>query len=670
MIDSTFGNYKIVEKLGEGGMGVVYRAKDVELDRMVAVKTLLSHSADQEGLARFMREARAASRLQHPAIVTIHHFGVEGDTRFIVMEFVEGKTLKRIISGQPMHMSQLCEIAIQMADALALAHEKGVIHRDMKAENVMVTTRGQVKILDFGLAKLKDPHAGKEEQETAYTQAGMIIGTISHMSPEQAMGAEVDPRTDIFSLGVVLYEMATGQMPFHGPTPQATLARILNHHPQPVSELNGDVPPALERLIVECLSKDRAARPAAESVVTRLKNIQASLSASGLLAPEVRADLPTVAMTPSGAGLGPASSAASGAPAGRLPSGIAPTPPSSRGQAAPREVAPPSYLRSRAVYLIVKTFRVALGWALLSIPLAFLAYLIIGAGLIRPQIVEGTWFLRFITAVVAPVLAVSENIFTFRTVYNGWNLMLVPLGFAALLARQAILLPVDKVVHWAKSEMIRSMSVGENKFDLRSGKLTSQRLSMLRDYAQAQETLMQDRRSLAFLSVDIVGSTKMKVGEDKLVVEHAFSEYKKFVDRILKANSVWKVAWTPDGIMCAFHSLDNAVRSGQEILRSLPWFNDGVHRLRTPFSVRCGVHAGDVVFPEARMMEEISDESIDVAGHMQKQAAPGALWISDKIASSLRDQNGFVPLPGQNVDGFPVLEWRAEALPKSGIQSA
>jgi serine/threonine protein kinase/class 3 adenylate cyclase len=660
MINSTFGNYKIVEKLGEGGMGVVYRATDTELDRTVAVKTLLSQSADQEGLARFMREARAASRLQHPAIVTIHHFGVEGDTRFIVMEYVEGKTLKRVINGRPMHINQLCEVAIQVADGLALAHEKGVIHRDMKAENVMVTTRGQVKILDFGLAKLKDPHAGTQEQETAYTQAGMIIGTISHMSPEQAMGAEVDTRTDIFSLGVVLYEMATGQMPFHGPSPQATLARILNQQPPPVSELNGDVPPALDRLITECLSKDRTARPSADGVVSRLKNIQASLSSSGLVAPELRTDMPTVAMTPSGAGLPP-----SGA---RYISGTAPV--SSRGQSRIREVKPPNYALTRAVFLAVRTLRLGLAWFLLTIPLSFFAYLIIGAGLIRPQVVEGTWFMAFVTAVVAPVLAFSESVFTFRTVVNGWNLLLVPLGFAALLARQMVLLPVVRLEHWAKSQMVRAMSVGESKFDLKSGRLTSQRLSMLRDYAQAQDVLMQDRRSLAFLSVDVVGSTKMKVGEDKLVVEHAFSEYKKFVDRILKANGIWKVAWTPDGIMCAFPSVDKAVTAGQEILRSLPWFNDGVHRLRSPFSVRCGIHVGDVVFPEDRNMEEISDESIDVAGHMQKYAAPGAIWISTRVASTLPDQSGFVPLPGQNVDGLDVLEWRAEPLPKTAVQRA
>ncbi|MGH9555939.1 MAG: serine/threonine protein kinase, partial [Terriglobales bacterium] len=151
MIGTTFGNYRIDSKLGAGGMGVVYKAFDTELDRPVAIKTLLSaDSDDPSSLARFLREAKAASRLQHPSIVTIHHFGVEGETRYIVMEFVEGKTLKKLIGGNPLPVQQFCDIAIQVVDALALAHEKGVIHRDLKAENVMVTPRGQAKILDFG----------------------------------------------------------------------------------------------------------------------------------------------------------------------------------------------------------------------------------------------------------------------------------------------------------------------------------------------------------------------------------------------------------------------------------------------------------------------------------------------------------------------------------------
>src|SRR5689334_19408016 len=164
-----FGNYRIDQKLGEGGMGVVYLATDEELERRVALKTLISGAGqDEERLARFLREAKAVSRLQHPSIVTMYHFGVEGDTRYLVMEYIEGKTLRKLISGQALPISQLLEYAIQIADGLSLAHERGVIHRDLKAENVMITPRGQVKILDFGLAKLKEVKAQTGDEETGF----------------------------------------------------------------------------------------------------------------------------------------------------------------------------------------------------------------------------------------------------------------------------------------------------------------------------------------------------------------------------------------------------------------------------------------------------------------------------------------------------------------------
>src|SRR5258708_1282929 len=249
--NEMFGTYRLEEKLGEGGMCVGYRAHDTELDRTVAIKTLLAGAiGDQEVLERFVREAKAASRLQHPAIVIIYHVGIQGDTRYIVMEYVEGKTLKKAISGKPMAVNQICALGIQLADALTLAHEKNVVHRDLKAENVMLTPRMQAKILDFGLAKLREPETGADA--TVLTQVGIIMGTVSHMSPEQALGMEVDGRSDIFSLGVVFYEMATGRMPFEGPTAQATMARVLNMDPVPIGQLNSDLPPELQSLIQDC----------------------------------------------------------------------------------------------------------------------------------------------------------------------------------------------------------------------------------------------------------------------------------------------------------------------------------------------------------------------------------------------------------------------------------
>jgi len=155
----------------------------------------------------------------------------------------------------------------------------------------------------------------------------------------------------------------------------------------------------------------------------------------------------------------------------------------------------------------------------------------------------------------------------------------------------------------------------------------------------------------------VVGSTKMKIGEDKLVIEHAFAEYKRFIERILSSNNCWKVAWTPDGIMCAFFSVNEALRAGQEVLNQLPWFNDGVHQLRTKFHVRCGINSGDVVFPEDKNMEDVSDENVDVAGHMQKYAAPDSIWLSREVYEELGNQDGFVPVPDQQVDGHMVYAW-------------
>lgn len=442
MIGTTFGNYRIDSKLGAGGMGVVYKAFDTELDRPVAIKMLLSaDSDDPSSLARFLREAKAASRLQHSAIVTIHHFGVEGETRYIVMEFVEGKTLKKLIGGNPMPVQQFCDIAIQVVDALALAHEKGVIHRDLKAENVMVTPRGQAKILDFGLAKLKEPDVLAADQETVFkTQAGLVIGTVSHMSPEQAMGKEVDARADIFSIGVVLYEMATGTMPFEAPTPQATLARVLDSEPTPVLRLNPDAPPEMERLIHQCLNKNKAFRPDASELLVRLKAIQA-LVASDPLATAVGV-LP--AGTPGTYMPGYASDPAAGTAEYRSPS-TAYVPGVSRAGSSVIATLPPASKSTRTVYNIVRGMRKVLSLLLWIIPLAYFLYFIIGGGLIKQTAVEGTVVMALIKALVVPVMQWVDSVFTVRMVSGGWNFMVLALGFGAIMLRFVLLLPIETV---------------------------------------------------------------------------------------------------------------------------------------------------------------------------------------------------------------------------------
>jgi serine/threonine protein kinase/class 3 adenylate cyclase len=668
LIGKNFGSYKIESKIGEGGMGVVYRALDTELDRPVAIKMMLAEGDESdESVARFMREAKAASRLQHPAIMTIYQFGVQENTRYLVMEFIEGKTLKRIINNQPVPINQLCDIAVQVADGLAIAHEKGVIHRDMKAENVMVTTRGHAKILDFGLAKVNEEALPSDQTVTDVykTQAGTVLGTISHMSPEQAMGHEVDGKADVFSFGVVLYEMATGFSPFMGPTPQATLARLLNQAPKPVNELNPSTPPMLEQLINRCLEKDPLRRPSAKEVTMEIKRIQATLSSKDM-APITNPQSQSGSFA---GGFQSGSGSAMRQSVAVVPvSGSKITPPSSAVAAPAAPITPEQAKQYQLHYTGVRGLRWVMSAFTLTIPLSFFFKFLVVGELIKPALVNGTMLLGYVNGIVVPAQTTAGNILNFTTKVNNWDFLLIGLGIAGFAVRHLIMLPVDKLEHWAKTRVVRAKQSGVKGAPVGSvqERVGNQRLAMLREYSEAQRVLQQGRRHLAFLSVDIVGSTKMKLGEDKLVIEHAFAEYKKFVERILKGNNVWKVAWTPDGIMCAFQNAEDASKAGQTILSELEWFNDGVHRLRTPFQVRCGINSGEVIFPDDKQMEEISDEVVDVAGHMQKYAAPASLWIGKEVLSELESAAGFEQITTQVVDGRVPYEWKLRATAKAG----
>jgi serine/threonine protein kinase/Tol biopolymer transport system component len=312
MIGRRLSHFRVIARIGEGGMGVVYKAEDEKLRRLVAIKVLPPESvADEERRLRFLREAHAAASLTHPNIATIHEVDEIDGVVFIAMEYIEGKTLRSFLSGRPLEVGESLRIAVQIAEGLAKAHQKRIVHRDLKPENVMVTSEGHVKILDFGLAKLLEPERALTPEEASrlqtisgdMTRQGKILGTAAYMSPEQARGQGLDHRSDLFSFGIVLYEMVTGRVPFRGATPMDTLSAILRSPLAPAVLLNADIPAEMDRILGKCLEKDPAERfQDTRDLVVDLKRLKRDTDSQPIQRPVSGLFGVPVSSSPSGAG--------------------------------------------------------------------------------------------------------------------------------------------------------------------------------------------------------------------------------------------------------------------------------------------------------------------------------------------------------------------------------
>jgi eukaryotic-like serine/threonine-protein kinase len=299
LVGKVISHYRIIKLLGSGGMGEIYLADDTQLDRTVAIKVLPAEVAsNKERMNAFIREAKAASAIDHPNIVHVYEINQTDNIHFIAMQYVEGETLANKINGKPLEITEFLQIGIQIIDAIAEAHARGIVHRDLKPANIMISSKGYAKLLDFGLARIqKIPDSSELSQVQTWTKTkpGIIAGTIAYMSPEQALGKQIDHRTDIFSTGVVFYEMATGRKPFAGSNPSETIDKIVHSQPESIARLNYSVPQELERIIRKCLEKDPDRRyQSASDILIDLKNLKRDLDSSNIKQQIERATTETI----------------------------------------------------------------------------------------------------------------------------------------------------------------------------------------------------------------------------------------------------------------------------------------------------------------------------------------------------------------------------------------
>jgi len=553
-----------------------------------------------------------------------------------------------------------------------LAGEKGIIHRDIKPENIMATERGQVKILDFGLAKMVEK-GGPAPADTFKTAVGTVLGTIRYMSPEQALGAELDPRTDLYSFGAVLFEMVTGTAPFSGTSPSVVLAKILNQPPPSPSDYRADLPPGMERVILKCLQKDRDQRykSALEFLADLKAQKQQMESEKGwgmtMVGPAARLGLgegveKLKELIPPGSGSGAA------APAQTQPLAVAPTAAMAPAQVTTTAIGRPPLSpsarawRSRGLFgvrSVRRLFSIAAGAYVLALLFVF------AMPLLKAERIASMSFVQYIRQAVDPLLAYVMDMVSFPHTVGKFDLLPLGLAIVAYILTQVISGRLQSLEAWIEKPLIASSSVSmqamagamQSQAAGSGGAVDASRMSLLRQYAAAKRVLGEAKRQMAFLSIDVVGSTKMKVGEDQLVIEHAFSEYKKFLEKIFREYRVYKVAWTPDGVMTAFPSVDDGAGAARKILRELDWFNQDVHQMKGKFTVRCGLNFGEVMIPDEKPLELVSDHVIDVAGHMQKYAEADTLWISGEAYQRLADTSGYVRLDKQ-VDNCEVFEFR------------